>query len=89
MVYVTNQKDIVACAQKFYKTYPTIENNVPKEKNIYDGKIKNFAKIDNNLASSQRAIGESSNVAALAGCYAQNSSNTVFEDCACILSVVA
>lgn len=89
MVYVTNQKDIVACAQKFYKTYPTIENNVPKEKNIYDGKIKNFAKIDNNLASSQRAIGESSNVAALAGCYAQNSSNAVFEDCACILSVVA
>lgn len=89
MVYVTNQKDIVACAKKFYKNYLTIENNIPKEKNIYDGNIKNFVKIDNNLASSQMGIGESSNIAALAECYAQNSTNPVFDDCSCILAVIA
>lgn len=77
------------CARKFYRDYPTIENNIPKEKNIYDGKIRNFAKIDNNLASSQMGIGESSNIAALAECYAQNSTNPIFDDCSCILAVVA
>lgn len=88
-LFTTNQEDIVECARKFYKGYPTIENNIPKEKNIYDGKIKNFAKVDNALAGSQINIGMSSNIAQNCLTYTYNSDNSIFDDFVCILSVVA
>lgn len=88
-IYTTNQEDIVNCARKFYSDYPTIENNIPKEKNIYDGKIKNFAKVDNTLAGSQMSIGSSSNVAQNCLSFTYNSDNKIFDDYVCILSVVA
>lgn len=62
-VYVTNQKDIVERAKYCYINYPTVVNNIPKEKNIYDNTLYNQAIIDNKLAASQRDIGESTNVA--------------------------
>lgn len=89
MVYATDQPDIVECAKKFYKTYPTIENNIPKEKSIYDGDYKNFAKVDNTLSDARMSIGLSSNLSQLSLSYSYNSSNSVFDDYTCILSVVA
>lgn len=63
MIYVTNQKDVVERAKYCYANYPTIVNNIPKEKNIYENSLYNQAVIDNKLAASQRDIGESTNVA--------------------------
>ena len=62
-IYVTNQKNIVERAKYCYENFPTVVNNIPKEKNIYDNTLYNQAIIDNKLAASQRDIGESTNVA--------------------------
>ena len=64
-------------------------NNIPKEKNHYDNIPEDFAKVDNNLAKSQLAIGESSNLAQLALSYTYNFDDKKFDDYVCILSVVA
>lgn len=87
--YTTNHPDIVAHAKRCYAEYPTIVNNIPKEKNIYDKSIENYALIDNNLAKSQLDIGESSNLAQIAQTYACNFSDQKYQDYTCILSVVA
>ena len=55
--------------------YPTIVNNIPKEKNKYDNCIENFSLIDNNLAAAQGAIGQSSNLAQIALTYSYNFSD--------------
>ena len=70
MVYTTNQPSMVACAKKYYKEYPTIVNNIPKDKNKYNNAMKDFAIMDNMLAGSQRDIGESSNLAQICQSYA-------------------
>jgi len=88
-LYVTNQPAIVAAAKKFYKQYPTIVNNIPKEANHYNNTSEDFARIDNNLAASQRAIGESSNLAQIALSYTYNYNDKVCYDSVCILSVLA
>ena len=89
MVYVTNQKQVVSHALYCYKNYPTIVNLIPKEKNIYDYDMKEFAKVDNALAAAQLAIGESSNVAQIALTYTYNYPEKKFQDYVCILSVLA
>ena len=88
-IYTTNQSDIVAYAKYCVQNYPTIVNNIPKEKNHYDNTPEDFAKADNNLAKSQLAIGESSNLAQLALSYTYNFDDRKFDDYVCILSVVA
>ena len=88
-LFVTNHRAIVEHARKCYYWYPTIVNNIPKEKNIYDNKLENYAIIDNTLASYQRAIGESSNLAQVAQTYSYNFENEKLDDYACILAVVA
>ena len=88
-MYVTNQPDIVAYAKYCYLNYPTIVNNIPKEKNSYNNTLFNFALIDNNLAAAQRAIGESSNLAQIALTYTYNFSDKKYQDFVCILSVLA
>lgn len=88
-VYATNQTDIVTHARRCYKEYPTIVNNIPMEKNIYDYNLNDFAKVDNALAASQLAIGESSNLAQIALTYTYNFEDRKFLDYACILSVLA
>ena len=69
--------------------YPTIVNNIPKDSNKYDNTMDDYAKIDNNLAGSQRDIGESSNVAQIAQTYACNFNDTKYTDYVCVLSVLA
>lgn len=87
--YITNQKDIVECAKKCYLNYPTIVNNIPKDKNKYDNTLENYAKIDNKLSHAQSAIGTSSNVAQIAQTYMYNFSDKKYKDYVCILSVLA
>lgn len=87
--YTTNQLDIVEHARKCYQNYPTIKNNIPKEKNIYGKSMDDYAGIDNNLAKSQLDIGESSNLAQIAQTYACNFDDKKYIDYVCILSVLA
>ncbi len=87
--YVTNQPQIVDCARRFYIDYPTIVNNIPKEKNTYNNTPLDFSRIDNKLAASQLAIGESSNLAQICLSYTYNFPEKIYEDNVCILSVVA
>ena len=88
-LYVTNQEDIVKYAKYCYSHYPTIVNNIPKEKNSYSLSLENYAKIDNNLAAAQKAIGESSNLAQICLTYTYNFDDQKYKDYVCILSVLA
>ena len=88
-IYTTNQKDIVAHAKYCVAHYPTIVNNIPKEKNTYSSSLEDFARIDNKLAASQMSIGTSSNLAQIALSYSYSFSNQKYKDYVCILSVLA
>ena len=88
-IYVTNQKSIVWYAKHCYEHYPTIVNNIPKEKNVYELSIKSYSDIDNSLADAQLAIGESSNLAQICLTYTYNFPDRKYHDYACILSVLA
>lgn len=59
------------------------------EKNHYDNTPENYAKIDNNLAAAQLAIGQSSNLAQLCLTYTYNFEDQKYKDYVCILSVLA
>lgn len=88
-IYTTNQKDIVEYAKYCYKHYPTIVNNIPKEKNNYKNRLIDYSTIDNKLAAANMAIGESSNLAQLALTYSYNFLDKKYSDYVCILSVLA
>lgn len=88
-IYTTNQPDIVDYARYCYLNYPTIVNNIPKSTKKYDNTLENCAEIDNNLASAQKAIGRSSNLAQLAQTYMYNFKDQRYIDYVCILSVLA
>lgn len=88
-VYATNQPQIVEHARYCYEKYPTIVNNIPKDSNIYKYDMRDFAKVDNALAASQLAIGESSNLAQIALTYTYNFEDRKYQDYVCILSVLA
>lgn len=88
-IYTTNQEDIVSQAKYCYQNYPTIVNNIPKDSNHYENTMDCFAQIDNNLAESQLAIGESSNLALLASTYSYNFDDEKYKDYVCIFSVLA
>lgn len=88
-LYVTNQPSIVQYAKHCYENYPTIVNNIPKEKNSYSLSLENYARIDNNLAAAQLAIGESSNLAQVCLTYTYNFEDQKYKDYVCILSVLA
>lgn len=88
-IYVTNQKDIVAHAKYCRREYLTIVNNIPKAKNHYDNSPESYAEVDNKLNASQRAIGESSNLAQIALSYSYSMPSKSIENNVCILSVLA
>ena len=88
-IYTTNQKEIVEHAKRCYIDYPTIVNNIPKDANIYNYDMKDFALVDNSLAASQLAIGESSNLAQIALTYTYNFEDRKYSDYVCILAVLA
>lgn len=86
--YITNEPSIVTHAQQCYRDYPTIVNNIPKDKNTYSNNLTDFATIDNKLAKMQLSIGESSNLAQVALSYSFTMGDK-FDDYVCILSVLA
>ena len=88
-IYCTNQIDIANYAKHCYAEYPTIVNNIPKEKNSYSNTLLNYSNIDNNLAAAQLAIGESSNLAQICLTYTYNFTDKKYQDYVCILSVLA
>lgn len=88
-LYVTNLPAIVRHAKYCYSNYPTIVNNIPKDAKMYHNTIDDFALIDNKLAASQLATGESSNLAQLCLTYTYNFREQKYDDYVCILSVLA
>lgn len=88
-IYTTNQPDIVSHAKYCVEHYPTIVNNIPKEKNVYDSSLQSFAAVDNKLAAAQMAIGTSSNLCQIALSYSYSFSDQKYIDYVCILSVLA
>lgn len=88
-IYTTNQPDIVEHARKCQELYPTIVNNIPKDSNVYNNTMDDFATLDNKLAASQLDIGESSNLAQLAQTYDCTFGEQKYKDYVCILSVLA
>jgi len=86
--YTTNHLAIVKHAKYCYKQFPTIVNNIPKEKNIYNNTPLDFAVVDNKLAAAQLDIGESSNVAQIGLSYSYNNLDGVADQVA-ILAVLA
>lgn len=88
-LFVTNQKQIVEHAKYCYNNYLTIENNIPKEKNVYDNTMSDFAEMDNKLAAAQLDIGESSNIAQIGLSYTYNCFNNEYDDYIAILAVLA
>lgn len=88
-IYVTNQPDIVAHAKYCRREYLTIVNNIPKAQNHYTDSPDSYAEVDNKLNASQRAIGESSNLAQIALSYSYSMRTKEIENYVCILSVLA
>lgn len=87
--YTTNQPNIVEHARRCYYEYPTIVNNIPKDKNVYNNTMYDYSVMDNRLSQSQTDIGESSNLAQLAQSYACNFDDPKYQDYVAILSVIA
>ena len=88
-IYVTNESSIVVHAKNCVINYPTIVNNIPNEKNIYDNSLQSFAMIDNKLAASQANIGGSSNLAQICQSYSYSFPDKKYKDYTCILAVLA
>ena len=93
MGFVTDQTDIVLCAKKCYKKCYTIVNNVAQITKKYKNNMENYAKVDNQIASSQSWIGESSNLSQLSQTYMHTTTSRAekkqYADICAILSVVA
>lgn len=69
-VYVTNQKELADLARKAYIEYPTIINLVEERgSSDYHFTPEDFAKMDNQIADNQEAIGTSTDTAQLALSY--------------------
>lgn len=88
-MYVTNQYDMANWAKYCYINFPTIVNNIPKNKNVYVNTLQSYATVDNDLSHAQLAIGESSNLAQIALTYSFNFNDQKYKDYVCILSVLA
>ena len=89
VIYSCNNPDIVSHAKYCYNNYPTIDNNIPKEKNNYNNVLIDFAKVDNKLAAAQLDIGESSNVAQIGLSYSYNNFGEEINNQIAILAVLA
>lgn len=68
-MFVTNNPVAVKCAKKCYNEYPTTVNKIKESGITYSNTKKEYARMDNKFARSQRYIGESSNLAQLAMTY--------------------
>ena len=88
-IFVTDSPAVVQCAKEYYADYPTIDNLIPKSKNVYSNTLHDFAMVDSMLAASQGSIGESSNLAQIALSYSYNFPDKKYREYVAILSVLA
>lgn len=90
-VYVTNQPDLANLARTAYTDYPTIINKVDETgTSNYHFTLDDYAKMDNQIADTQMAIGTSTDIAqlALSYYYDGNMEDKELEECFIILSVL-
>ncbi len=90
-VYVTNQVDLADLARNAYVKYPTIVNLIEEKGNSnYHFMLEDFARMDNQIAGNQEAIGTSTDTAqlALSYYYDEGMGNKELEDSFIILSVL-
>ena len=88
-VFVTNNAIVVKYAAYAYKNYFTIVNQIEKSTRTYNNSVIELAQIDNMLAESKNAIGETSNLAQIALSYYVTSKDAQLLKNVCILSVLA
>ena len=60
---------MVKAAQKAYREFPTVVNDIPESGKTYDNDIRQYSRMDSYMQTSQRAIGGSSDSAQLAQSY--------------------
>lgn len=87
--FVTNNSVMVRSAEIAYRDYPTIVNDLEESGIKYNNTLKDYARMDNIFASSQRSIGESSNIAQTCLSYYWSEPSEELYDIFVILSVVA
>ena len=90
-VYVTNHKDLADLAKKAYIEYPTIINAVDDSgTSNYHFALEEYAKMDNQIADAQAAIGTSTDIAQLALSYYYDGEmqDDELRKCFVILSVI-
>lgn len=88
-LFVTNNIKMVECAEKCYKEYPTIVNDLKESGITYENTLEAYANMDNKFAKSRLGIGESSNLAQLAMTYYWTEPSKELYDNFVILSVLA
>lgn len=67
--FVTNQPQMVEAARIAYRDYPTVVNEVPESGMSYDNNMREYARMDSQMQSAQKAIGGSSDSAQLSQTY--------------------
>lgn len=67
--FVTNQPQMVEAARIAYRDFPTVVNDIPESGKTYINDIKQYARMDSYMQTSQKAIGGSSDSAQLAQSY--------------------
>lgn len=67
--FVTNQPEMVKAAKVAYKDYPTVVNEIPESGVSYDNNMSEYARMDSQMQSAQKAIGGSSDSAQLSQSY--------------------
>lgn len=90
-VYVSNQPDLAELARKAYTNFPTIINKVDEiGTSSYHFTLEDYAKMDNQIADTQIAIGTSTDIAQLALSYYYDGGmeDKELEKCFIILSVI-
>lgn len=96
--FVTNNPVMVKAAKECYENFPTVVNALNESGVTYDNTMDEYARLDSKMAHSQRAIGESSNIAQKCVSYywselmsgvPDKKKLQVYYDCFVILAVLA
>ena len=88
-MFVTNHSIVAECAKICYEKFPTIVNALKESGLSYVNTPEEYARLDNILAKSRRAIGESSNIAQAALSYYWTKPDREYMDVFIIMSVLA
>ena len=87
--YVTNNRVAVLSAQRVFRKFPCIVNDINQDKRPWENNIESLIEIDNELAKSKFDIGLSSNLAQLAMSWYWKDKSSDLGEIVCIMSVLA